>query len=589
MRLRKKMTVGFLPTLFVLVAMLVVACGGSGGGTTPTTQAHTPLPASQQIYITGTDGAGVADIATFDPALDSDLTSAYAIYRVFTGLVELNDQLGVSCVLCTTYSVGSDGVTWTFNLKPGLKFSDGTPLTSQDVVYSIDRALDPALASPVGPYYLRYIKDATKRNDPKSGLKSLIGDSLLAPDPNTVKIIASQPAAFFLDTLTYPTSWVVEKKVIDQYGKSWTDHLADNGGQGGAGPFKVQEYTHNKQIVFVPNPNYSGPKPQLQKVVMPFYKAADTTYQVYQVNGVDDAVVPLSDYETAKTKPDFRQHPQLSIFYYAMNFNTKPFDVISCRQAFALAINKDLIVKSVWKNSVFATNHIVPQGQPGYNANLKGPDGSTSTSGNTTQAKADLQDCLTKQGYSSVSQIPAITLTYASSGVQAARNEVAAMQQMWQTVLGISVKTNDVDFNKLIGDEQLGCSNPLQFYAGPGWIVDYPDPQDWITLQFDKGQAQNGMCFGQNKGSDAPNQVQLQQQMEAADVNQNNTARMAAYNSIEQQLVNDVAWFPMYQGQAFGVRKPCVQGIVPNAFGLIPPDDWAKIYISTDTPCAKTS
>ena len=76
------------------------------------------------------------------------------------------------------------------------------------------------------------------------------------------------------------------------------------------------------------------------------------------------------------------------------------------------------------------------------------------------------------------------------------RNEVAALQQMWQTVLGVSVKTNDIEINKLFADEGMGSSNPLQFYTGPAWIADYPDPYDWTTLQFGKGAAQNGMSFG---------------------------------------------------------------------------------------------
>ncbi len=584
----KKPRVWFISSLLFLVVLLA-ACGGSSSpGTTPTTS-HTKAPASQQVLLEGIYGAGESDFGTLDPALIQTLNESQAGGTIFTGMIQLNDQGNTYCELCTSYSVASDNVTWTFHLRPGLKFSDGTPLTSTDVVYSINRALDPATMSGVGPYYLRYIKDASAFAGGSKTIKTLIGDSLLAPDPQTVIIKTATPIAFFLDSLTYPTSWVVEKKVIDQWGKSWTDHLADNGGQGGSGPYKVQSYTHSKQLVVVANPNYWGPAPQVQKIVMPIYKVADTTYQVYQTNGLDDTGIPIEDLETARTKPDFHQTTTLSIFYYTMNFNQKPFDVIACRQAFELAINKDLIASAVYKNSVLPTNHIVPKGQPGYDSSLTGPDGTTSTAGNPTQAKADLQKCLQAEGYANVSAVPPITLTYASSGVQALRNEVAAEQQMWQNVLGISVKLNDIDFNKLVTDESLGCSNTLQFYSGPGWIADYPDPQDWTTLQFDKGSSQNGMCFGQNKGPDAAAQQQVQQQLEAADTNGNPTARLAAYNAAEQVLVNDVAWLPVYQGISTILRKPCVQGVVDTSFGTVPPQDWSKIYISTDTPCAKSS
>ncbi len=588
MRVSKKLKLGVFPTFLVLLAMLVTACGGSSTpGTTPTGQ-HTKASQSQQVMVSAEE-AGISDFGTLDPALVSSALDSYAITKIFVGMVQVNDQGQVYCELCSTYSVASDGVTWTFTLRYGLKFSDGTPLTSSDVVYSINRALDPATASPVGPYYLRYIKDASTFAAGGSKIKTLIGDSLLAPDPQTVKIVAASPVAFFLDALTYPTSFVVEKSLITQYGKRWTDHLSDNGGQGGAGPWKVQSYVHSKQIVYVPNPNYWGPKPQLQKFVAQFFKVADTTYQVYLTNGLDDTGIPIADLPTAKTRSDYHQSPLLAINYYTMNYQQKPFDVTSCRQAFALAINKDLIVSNVWKGSFIATNHIVPQGQPGYNPNLTGPDGKTTTSGDTTAAKADLQACMQAQGYSSVSQFPSITLTYSSAGVQAAKDEVAAMQQMWQNVLGINVKTNDIDINTLFADEGKGCANTLQFYDGPAWLADYPDPQDWTTLQFDKGAGQNGMCFGQNKGPDAAAQQQVQKALEAADTNTNPTARMAAYNAAEQQLVNFVAWMPMEQQLAFGLRKPCVQGVVPNALGITPPQDWQNIYISTDTPCARTS
>jgi oligopeptide transport system substrate-binding protein len=586
MRPGKKRSSAFLTALLCAVALMMVAC--SGGGTTSTPAAvHTKAPQSQQILISGAE-VGTTDILSFDPALAPDFFSASAIENVFTGLVQLGDDLQVHPQLASSYQVSPDNLTYTFTLRPNLMFSDGTPLTSADVVYSMDRALQPATQSSTGPYDLRYIKDASKLA--AGSIKTIIGDSLLAPDPNTVVVKAASPVAFFIQSLTYPASFVVEKSVVTKYGKNWTDHLADNGGQGGDGPFKVEEYAHNKQIVFVPNPTYYGPKPQLQKVIFPFYKVADTGYSAYQVDQLDDTPIPTIVFQQVRGHSDYRNTPFLAIDYYTMNYLQKPFDVTACRQAFALAINKDLIVKTVWKNSIIATNHIVPQGQYGYDPGLKGPDGTTSTAGNPTMAQQLEKQCMTAQGYASAANFPPITLTYSSAGSQAARNEVAMMQQMWQMTLGISVKTDDIDLYKLFADEALGSNNPLQFYTGPAWIADYPDPEDWTTLQFDKGASQNGMNFGQNHGPDAAAQQAVQAEMEAADlITGNPAAREQAYWKIEQELVNYVAWFPMEQEEQNFLIKPCVQGLVLNAFGLTPPDDWHKIYISTDTPCAKTS
>ncbi|MFL5700598.1 MAG: ABC transporter substrate-binding protein, partial [Ktedonobacteraceae bacterium] len=433
-------------------------------------------------------------------------------------------------------------------------------------------------------YYLKYIKDSDKLA--AGSIKTIIGDSIKTPDANTVVITANKPVPFFLDALTFQCSFVVEKSLVTKYGKTWTDHLNLGGGDG---PFTVQSYVHSKQIVFVPNPKYYGAMPQLQKVIFPFYKTLDSAYPAYQVNQVDETGVPLSHYLTDQHRSDFVKLPQLWINYYTMNYNQKPFDNTKIRQAFELAVNKDLIAKSVWKNSLTPTNHIVPQGQYGYNPNLTGPAGVQGTAGDTTKAKQLFQQGLQEEGYASTAALPLITLTYSSAGAQDVRNEVAALQQMWQTVLGVSVKTNDIEINKLFADESMGTSNPLQFYTGPAWIADYPDPYDWTSLQFAKGAAQNGMNFGQNHGPDAAAQQTLQQQMDQADVMQDPNARLQAYNTIEQQLVNYVAWFPMEQQNYIALVKPCVQGYTRNAQGLIAPDDWGRTFISNDTPCAKTS
>ncbi len=582
MRPGKKITYGFLPTCLCLIAMLLAACGGGGPQTGPTAPAK--APSAQQIFVSPEEP--VPDIATFDPGLSTDLASITAIDMVFTGLVQLDDNLKVQPQLASSYDLGADGLTWTFHLRPNLKFSDGTALTSADVAYSIDRALQPYEKSVVGPTYLNLVEDSDKLNAGK--IKTIIGDSLLTPDPNTLVIKTNKRASYFLDALTYSTSYVVEKSLIDKYGNTkWTDHLTEGGGNG---PFKVASYTHGLNIIFVPNPNYYGPIPQLAKVVFPFYKDADTAYKAYQVGQIDAATVPGAQIASARVLPNhqYYQIPQLTIFYYTMNYLVKPFDNIKIRQAFELAINKDLIVKTVYKDVGIPTNHIVPKGMPGYNPNLTGPDGVASTAGDPTKAKALFQAGLQEEGMT-LATLPPIRFTF-SSGSKDLENEIAAVQQMWQNVLGVSVKTDEIDFNKLLAETEAANNNPhgLQFWQ-IGWIADYPDPQDWTTLQFDKGAPYNQQNYGQNNTSDAAMQQQTQQLLEQADINPDQNARLQKYNQAEQQLVNDVVWLPTYQYALPEVLKSCVVGVVFNPQNLTPPNDWGAIYKSTATPCADTS
>ncbi|HLZ64192.1 MAG TPA: peptide ABC transporter substrate-binding protein [Ktedonosporobacter sp.] len=565
-----------LSGLVGLMMVFMAACGtGQGAGPTAPSTSSAPQKATADKQVFNFPEGSIADLGTFDPAQATTQTSLDAILMAFTGLIYLDDNNQIHSQMASSWSVASDGITWTFHLKPGLKFSDGTPLTSKDVVYSIDRALQPRLNSPASPSYLGLIKDSNKLLGGK--VKTIIGDSLMTPDDNTVVIVANAPSAYFLDTLTYSTSYVVEKSLIDKYGDiKWTDHLTEGGGDG---PFMVQEFTHGQRIVFVPNPNYYGPKPQLQKVIFTFVKDSDTEYKDYQNGQLDQSPVPSAELDRVRTSPEYHKIPILSIFYYGMNFLSKPFDNIHIRQAFELALNKDAIVKAAWHDVEIPTNHIVPQGMPGYDPDLKGPDGTTSTRGNPNMARQLLQQGLQEAGYANVAALPPISIKYQSGSTEGA-NEIAAAVQQWQTVLGISVKALPEDFEKLSLEEPQTVGNGSLQMFDSGWGDDYPDPQDFLTLQFSKGSPNNSTNIGQNSSSDAAQQVQMQQLMTQADTMKDPAARIKAYQQAEQVLVNDVAWLPIYQLARSRVLKSYVIGRVFNSSDLTPPDDWGVVYIA---------
>ena len=397
MRSRKQFTLGFLPTLFCLVAMLLAACGGGGHSTSV---GHPKAPDSQQVFVQPLAGA---DIVSFDPALSPDLNSNQAIQAVFTGLVGFDDKLNVTPELAQSWDESPDGLTWTFHLRANLQFSDGTPLTSTDVAYSIDRSLQPAVKSTTAPIYEALIVDSDKLNAGK--IKTIINDSVLTPDAQTVVIKANKNAAYFLHTLVYPSSYVVEKRLIDTYGNvKFTDHLTEGGGDG---PWKVQEYNHSTGITLVPNPLYHGPKPQLKRMVLAFYKDGDTAYNAYQVGQLDTTGtegIPATQLAQARTRTrEYTQVPLLATAYIGLNYLTKPFDNIHIRQAFALALNKDVLENTVLKHSSLATNHIVPQGMPGYFPGLKGPTGVSGTAGDPNKARQLLQMGMQEEGWTSLS------------------------------------------------------------------------------------------------------------------------------------------------------------------------------------------
>lgn len=553
--------------LLALCLFLLAACDSN----TPPPKQLVKAPANKQIYTIPITSS--PDFDTLDPALAHDSDSVNAVQMIYTGLVSLDDHLGLRPQLAQSWSADKDGTTWTFKLKPNLQFNDGTPLTSEDVAYSLDRALQPTTKSTTAGLYLTLIKDSDKLL--KGTIPTLIGNSLKTPNKETLTITTRKNAAYFPYLLTMPCAFVVEQSLVKKYNDKFTDHLIEGGG---AGPFKVSKYTHSVSIDFEPNAHYYNAKPQLSRVSFVFYHSTDDVYRDYQNNKIDMSGVPTSTFATDKKRKDFSQVPQAWISYYAMNYLSKPFDSIHMRQAFALAIDKTAIAQNIWKNTVIPTNHIVPAGSPGYNANLTGPDGTQNLKGDPKKAQDLLQQGLKDEGWTSVSQIPQITLTYASN-VPGFEQEVTALIQAWQKVLNITVVASPVDSEKLLDSVTAATNNAngIQMW-GLTWVGEYPDPHDWLTLQFGQGVLNNNMNYGQNFGATAAKQQALQQQLASADTNTNETARLAAYQQAEQQLVNDVAWLPMEQITTNFLRSPNIIGMTDNAQGIIPPDNWAKVY-----------
>src|SRR5581483_5826349 len=567
---RNRFVRGITSAFFCVVLTTLVACNSSAPTaiTSPNNQA-TIAPPDKQILHRVTEGG---DFNTLDPALT--LGPGDPINTLFTGLVGLNDNGTVSDQLAASHHVSSDGLTYTFTLKPNLKFSDGTSLTAEDVAYSINRAVIPATKSPVARY-LSLIKDFDKVNAGKQA--SLIGDSVVVKDPNTIALMLSKPAAYFLAALTYPTSYVVEKKLIERYGEQWTDHLDQGGGDG---PFKVQSYEHTSNLTLVPNPNFEGLKPRLQKIIWTIGSDRDSNYKAYLAGQYDVVGIPPSQGAAVASKPDFRRAPALAFRYIGMNYLSQPFDNSKVRQAFALAINKDLIINHVINIAIKAvtpSNHIIPDGLLGYNPTLTGPAGVASTTGDQTKARQLLQQGLQEDGYASVAALPPLSLAYDIS-YKAGANTMLAVADEWKQILGVTVKLVGMQPNDLIHAEVSTIGNSrLQMFYGV-WGASYPDPQNFTTLFFGKHSDYNFFNYGQNNSTSAKAQQAVQDELARADIEQDSTKRLSMYQDAEQHIVNDVGIIPLYQTAYVVAINHKLQNYKLTSLGLLATNDWANIY-----------
>jgi oligopeptide transport system substrate-binding protein len=556
----------YLPIALCLV-LLLSACN-----TNTNNANNSPIPASPDKQVLRFPLQG-GDFDSLDPALtQGGLADPFNL--LFSGLVTLQDDGTVAKQLAQSYQISPDGLTYTFTLRSGLKFSDGTPLDANDVAYSINRVVLPATKSPVTGY-LNLLKDFDKVTNGQ--ISTLIGDSIIVKSPTVISLVISKPAAYFLEALTYSTGDVVEKKLIDKYGTGWTDHLEEGGG---SGPFKVQSYSHTTGLVLVPNPNYPDFKPQIQKIIYTIAGDRDSIYKAYLAGQYDIAGVPPALDSTARNKPDYRTIPALTHRFIELNYLVKPLDNIHIRQALDLAINKDLLIGRIIGSSVTPSNHIVPNGIPGYNPNLTGPANVTGTAGDKTKAMQLFQQGLQEAGYSNVSQFPSLTLQYDNS-YKAGIDTITAIVDEWKQVLGITIKTVGAQPNQLIQDEvsTIGHDGPLQLWYS-GWSADYPDPQDWLSNFFAKGGQNNYANYGQNNSSAAAEQQAVQDELAQADGDQNQAERLKLYQDAEQKIVNDVGWITTYQSAIVEVVNPKLQGWKLNPLGTTTTSDWANIYLA---------
>ncbi len=554
----------------VAIGMLAVMAAGCGNSSS-----NNVRPPSQQIFRYPINSNSV-DIKTMDPALNQDFYSYIPIAMVYPGLLtlDINGQPQPwAASAMPTFDQSAD--TYTFSVRPGLKWSDGTPIDANTFAYSINRSMSPCTASAV-TYYLFPIKDAQAFSTEKCSadgstvigkIQSLIGDSLNVPNPETLVITLNAPAPYFLQAMCYPTTFAQPEQLINKYGvRNWTQHLTDDGGFGG-NLYKVKLWDHKGNLDLVANSSFWGTQPKLREIDLKIYQTIESEYSTYLSGGLDQGVAPPSEYKSSAARSDFHEIPWLNIGYYQPNWAKKPFDDVRVRQAFDLALDKTVLSNQINQGSTFATNHIVPQGMYGYDPNLTGPDGTTSLTGNVAKATALMQSYATQECGGQMSKCPPITLYDANEPAVETFDEAAL--QMWQTAFpGYPIHTQFEDFNTLL--TQIYSANAPQIF-GIAWSADYPDPQDWLSLQFSPSSINN---------TGSVNVPQANTLMAQADVDLNSITRAQLYNQAEQLLEDQGAWIPTYQFKTFYNLPSYVHNFAYNALAEVPLATWQQIYLT---------
>ena len=515
--------------------------GGGNGGNGGEREEESVLPerVEGELRLFGPDPI------TLDPACASDASSAEYIVEIFSGLVSFDRDLNLIPDIAEEIPqpvLNPDGtVTYTFHIRPNVLFHDRSRrVTASDFKFSMERSLNPRTLSTVGEVYLDDIVGAREfingQAEEVSGIKVI--------DDNTLEITIDEPKAYFLAKLTYPTSYVVDQREVGDAtcfeGANWT--LKPNG----TGPFKLTEWDLGQRIELDANTNfYLEPKPSLAKVT---YALSGSPLIMYENDEIDLSPVGINDIESIRDpnnalNAEFVERESLDVFYIGFNLEEPPFDDLRVRQALAMAIDKELLANTILNELVVPADGILPPGIPGFNESLQGlpfdPDA----------ARALLDDA---GGPDLLRDVILLT-----SGAGATPSVVIeAIVAMWEENLGVpsgSIFIEQEQSGLFFRDVREGGFQ----MASLGWIADYPDPQNFLDLHFHSQNPINDTSYSNRE---------VDRLLEQARTETDEQTRLLLYQQVEERIVQEVPWIPLYHFKSNSLIKPYVEGYILPPF-----------------------
>jgi len=543
------MSVMSWPVLRRVGAMLILGTGLAGS-----LAPHAARGAS--IHVSGSMAAGTIlriadegenDLPSIDPPSPSagDAQSNLVEGLIFGGLTRLDDRLRVQPNAASSWTISRDGRVYTFTLRRGLRFADGTPVTAADVVWSFNRAFSPAFASGNTGYYLSHIVGGLDVTNKKA--RSVRGIKGLGSD--RVQITLDAPEAVILDQLAYSVADIVPRHLVTRGGTRWTEHAA------GLGPFMVKQWKHGQEIDLAPNPYYWRGKPKVGGLNMLFVQDAGTAFNLYRTGAVDvmGAIhFPNSRLHEMLGTPDLHEKAQLFTEYLTPSEHKAPFDNVLVRRAFSYAINRATIAKLL-QNRILPASGILPPGMPGYDPSAPGQ----------TFNPALAVRLLAQAGYPGGKGLPKISLAV-DGGDADGQTKAIALRTFWKRVLGVEVTLNSLEHGAY--NNALTARNyQLAFIA---WGADYPDPQNFLSLQLQTGAPNNNGSYSNATFDSLTRRADV--------LVGNNAQRLSLYRQAERLAVNDAAWIVLDWNKADILIRPSVHGLVVNGLGLTAPN-WADV------------
>jgi len=518
-------------TSSIMTAAVIAAALGIAAVQAPVAAAGQPKQGGSMV-VTYKD-----DISTLDPAIGYDWQNWSMIKSLFDGLMDYKPgTTELIPDLAESYSVSDDGLVYTFKLRTGVKFHNGRTMTAADVVYSLNRAVDPATQSPGQGFFA-----AIKGFDDMAGgsAKSLSG--VAAPDAGTVVIELTRPDATFLQVMAINFAFVVPKEDVERYGPDFGRNPV------GTGAYKMTEWLLGQRVVFERNKDYfRAGTPYHDRIT--FEVGQDPTVALLRLQrGEVDVLgdpIPSAQFLDVINDPANKdlivKGDLLHTGYLTMNVNTPPFDKKAVRQAVNMAINKERILRIV-NNRGVAANQPLPPAMPGYDTSYAGYPFDVAKAKAMVAAAGYPDGVKTELFVMNTDPNPRIA--------QAIQQDLAA--------IGIQADVKSLAQSVVIAAGGDGTA-PMIWSGGMAWIADYPDPSNFYGPILGCGGAVPG---GWNWSKYCSKELEARAQ--AADAMADPAMadkRIELWRQIFVDIMEDAPWAPVFNEVRYAMHSKKLAG-----------------------------
>jgi len=525
--------------LFPAVALLLLSCQLSS---IVTTEARRRLAAEgvdhkDAIVLSGSQPR------TLDPAKTLGGPDG-PLGHIFSGLVSLDTNLQVQPDLAAGWEVSEDGLTYTFYLRQNAAFHDGRPLTAEDVIYSWERATDPATESETAMTYLGDIEGAA---DKLSGAADQIS-GLRAIDDHTLEVRLAAPVVTFMAKLAYPVTFVVDKNNVNQ--ADW-EHDPN-----GSGPFKLLTWRDDDLLIIARNEQYYLDPAQVSHVV--YELGAGLPLAMYETGEIDLVGIGTGTLERVQDpnnplSAELRTGAGMCTSTIGLNNRLAPFDDLRVRQAFNYALDKERLIETFSGGNALVAEGPLPPGMPGYG-------GLAGSSYPYDPDKA--RQLLAEAGYTDPADLG--TLTFTTQGYGDVGPYITAVITLWQEALGVTIEP--VMLDPFTYYDELYAGNTGHFYSS-GWCADYPDPQNFLDVLYHSDSTQNLGGFSDRE---------IDALLEEARVDKDVQRRLAMYQEAERRIVDEAPVVFTSHGLSAVLVSPDLEGYVLTPIGV---PQWHRVGV----------